>query len=233
MQKYVWVLVSVFMWLLSCSDKEAEKSIAGDVYMVSQKVGQDTLYGLSIHAYSLYPMASATVTPANASEKSYQLKAYPGFKTDFYYDTPVAELSKVKPATGNYHFEARFETGEIDIDDDVLGPEVLFPPKVKSCNYDTAQKQALLEWEKVNGADVYVFKLYKQDTLVFLSAAIPATYIKASFSETSPGWGKNFTPKTGTPFKLKLSAFKYEPGGDNFNVQASTSTDTQLIWGGE
>lgn len=231
MKKIFGALLIASITIIACNDNEAKKSVAGDAYMVSQLVGQDTLFGISIHAYSLYPMSSVIVTPENDNENSYSLQSYPGFKTDFYYDTPASQLSKQKPATGNYHFEARFETGEYHTDDDILGSEVLFPPKVETCSYDATKKQALIEWKTVTGADVYVVKLYKQDTLVFLSAAIPPEYKKVAFDANSSSWGKDFIPKAGTNFQARISAFKYEAGGDNFNVQASTSSDATLIWG--
>ena len=218
------------IFLASCN-KDEKVTVVGDVYVVTQVSGQDTLYGLSIHAYSFEPLSTVTVVPDNDPGTTHHLVAYQGFKTDFYYDTPEAELSTEKPTTGNYHFTAVFESGEVLETDDVLLNTVLYPPVIKECTYDVISSKAIIEWETATGADIYVIKLYDGDDLVFLSPALGSATKKVDFSANSSSWGQNYQPASGTSFKVVLSAFKYEPGGDSYNVQASTSSASTLVWG--
>lgn len=218
------------LFLASC-DKEEKVTVVGDVYVVTQLLGQDTLYGLSIHAYSFDPFSTVSVVPDGDPGTTYHLAAYPGFKTDFYYDTPEAELSAEKPTTGNYHFTAVFESGEVLETDDVLHSTILYPPVIKECSYDVVSAKATVEWETVTGADIYVIKLYDGDDLVFLSPALGSATKKVDFSGSSSSWGQNYQPGNGANFRMVLSAFKYEPGGDSYNVQASTNNESILVWG--
>ena len=229
MKQLTFAIIGSLAFLVSCN-KEDSVSAAGDVYIASQlsESGQDTLYGLSIHAYSFEPFSTVTV---NTSGATYNLAAYPGFKTDFYYDTPKNELTTEKPAAGNYHFRAVFESGEILETEDNLYSDVLFPPKFKECKFDVANSKAIIEWEAVANADLYVIRFYDDDELVFLSSAIDPAYKKMELNANGYGWGEDYTPETGTNFKVMLIAYKYETGGDDFNVQASTSNTTTLTWG--
>lgn len=219
--------------LTSCNKNEESVTAVGDVYVVTQRSGENILYGLSIHAYSFYAFSSVTVIPDTEPGTTYHLQSYPGFKTDFYYDTPESELTAVMPATGNYHFAANFENGKTDVADDVLSADFLIPPVIKECSYNTTTQKATIEWESVTGADLFVIKLYEDDELVFLSPAIDPKITEVEFSGTNSSWGKDYTPTAGTVFKARISAFKYETGGDSYNVQASTFADENLLWGEE
>lgn len=233
MKKLSFAVVASLAILTSCNKKEESVTVAGDVYVVTQRSGDDILYGLCIHAYSFYAFSNVTVNPVTEPGTTYHLQGYPGFKTDFYYDTPEAELSTEMPATGNYHFVANFENGKTDIDDDILSADFLVPPVIKECSFDATKNKAVIEWEKVTGADLYVIKLYDGDDLVFLSPALDPSLTKVDFGGTGTSWGQNYTPDAGTNFKMRFSAFKYEAGGDSYNVQASTFSDATLLWGGE
>ncbi|MDX9881567.1 MAG: hypothetical protein RBS73_05835 [Prolixibacteraceae bacterium] len=231
MKQLAFAIIGSLLFLASCNKDEDEVTVVGDVYVVSQLSGEDVVYGLSIHAYSLDAFASVTVNSNSDPGVTYHLEAYPGFKTDFYYDTPEDELSTEKPVTGTYHFTATFESGEVLTDDDVLATDVLIPPVIKTSDYDVTNSKAVVEWETVTGADLYVIKLYDDDELVFLSPAIDPNYKKVEFTSGSSSWGQEYVPVAGTSFKLVLSAFKYETNGDSYNVQASTSNESTLIWG--
>ncbi len=231
MKQLAFAIIGSLVFLVSCNKNEDNVTVVGDVYIVTQQSGSNVLYGLSMHAYSFDPFSSVTVDPNNAPGTTYNLAAYPGFKTDFFYDTPEEDLSTEKPATGTYHFTATFESGEVLTDDDVLTADVLIPPVIKKCEYDVTNSKAVIEWDAVAEADLYVVKLYDDDELVFLSPAIDPTYKKVDFTSNSGSWGQGYQPTTGTNFRMVLSAFKYETGGDNYNVQASTSNESTLEWG--
>lgn len=233
MKKLLFTLFAAVAILTSCNKKEDTASIVGDAYIVTQRSGENILYGLSIHAYSFYAFSNVTAIPDAEPGTTYHLQAYPGFKTDFYYDTPESELSTEKPVTGNYHFTANFENGKTNEADDNLSADFLIPPVIKECSYDVSSKKATIEWEAVASADLYVIKLYEDDELVLLSPALDPTVTKVEFTGTSSSWGQDYTPAEGTNFVARVSAFKYETGGDSYNVQASTSSDDNLLWGQE
>ena len=233
MKKLLFTLFTISAIFTSCNKNENNASIVGDVYLVTQRSGENILYGLSLHAYSFYALSSVTVSPNAEPGTTYHLQEYPGFKTDFYYDTPESELSTEKPAPGNYHFTASFENGKTNEADDYLAADFLVPPVITSCSYDVSSEKATIEWETVTGADLYVIKLYEGDELVLLSPAIDPSVTKVEFNAASSSWGQNYTPATGTNFVARLSAFKYEAGGDSYNVQASTFADDNLLWGEE
>ncbi len=231
MKKLVFavIIASIAVAFTSCNDDDDDVYVVGDVYAVSQLSGQDTVYGLSIHAYSLSSFSSVKVT--NGEGTVYNLKAYPGYETDFYYDTPTGELSMGKPVTGTYHFTATFKSGEVLETDDVLSSSILYPPVIKDCSYDVAKSKVFLEWEDVTDADLYVIKIYKDDTRVFLSPAFSVTTPKVEFDANSSYWENSYEPVTGDNLKLVLSAFMYETGGGGYDVQASTSSETSFVWG--
>lgn len=233
MKKLSFAILASLATLISCNKNEESATAVGDVYMVTQRSGENILYGLSIHAYSFYAFSSVTVSPDAEPGTTYHLQAYPGFKTDFYYDTPELELSTEKPATGNYHFITNFESGKTDVADDYLSADFLVPPVIKECSYDVSTQKATIEWENVTGADLFVIKLYEGDELVFLSPALDPTVTKVDFTGTGSSWGQDYTPTEGTNFVARVSAFKYEAGGDSYNVQASTFADESLFWGQE
>lgn len=230
MKKFAFVIISI-VFFSSCNKNDDSITAACDVYVVTQMSGQDTLYGLSMHAYAFYAMSSVVVNPTNDLTTTYHLQAYSGFPTDFYYDTPENELSTEKPVTGNYHFKATFENGNIDEEDDILYSDILYPPVITECTYDTSGSKAVLEWDPVTGADAYVIKVYHGDDLVFLSDLIDPDYTNVSFNASSVYWGDDYEPTSGTNLLIRVSAFKYEPNGDSYNVQASTSSDHDLVWG--
>ena len=168
---------------------------------------------------------------SEASDKIYHLQAYPEFKTDFYYDTSTNEFSKVKPATGKYSFEAVMEEGQTIQMEDQLTEDVIAPPVITKCEYVKAQSNAVLLWEALTGADVFVVKLYENNTLIFLTTAIDAkSYSGINFNATSQGWSKDFTPKAGTTYRVIVSAFKYESVANSYDIQASSITESTLLW---
>lgn len=233
MKKLSFAILACLATLISCNKSEESATAVGDVYIVTQRSGENILYGLSIHAYSFYPFSTVTVSPDAEPGTTYHLQAYPNFKTDFYYDTPELDLSTEKPVTGNYHFIANFESGKTDVTDDNLTADYLIPPVIKECSYDISTQKATIEWEAVAGTDLYVIKLYDDDELVLLSPALDPTVTKVEFTGTSTSWGQDYTPTEGTNFVARVSAFKYETGGDSYNVQASTFADDNLFWGQE
>jgi len=230
MKKIIVAVIAGMAFLTACN-KDDEKIATCDAYIVSQISGQDTLFGLSLHAYAYSSFSSVTVVPENASEIAYHLQSSEGYDYNYYYDTPDEDLSEEVPVSGNYHFSVVYGNKDTYETDDYVSGDILYPATITQCAYDKSSSQAVIEWNAVEDADKYVVKLYKGDNLVFLNSDEDETSSrKIEISATDSGWD-DYKPGSGDSFVVKIYAFMYEPNGDNNNIQAASFAESSLSWG--
>lgn len=224
-------IATCLIFLSSCNEDDSTYAV-GDVYLISHKEDNTLLYGLCIHSYSLTEaQSSVVVTLDEDSETSYHLKAYGSDATDFYYETDAEDMTTEMPAAGTYHFGVNFENGDVFECDDILTSDVLEPPVISECSYDTGENQVIFSWNTVENANGYVVKAYKDNTLVLLTSSLSTDIESVSFNENSTAWLNDYIPTDGTTYTVRINAFAYEEGGDTYNIQCITFSEEDIVWG--
>lgn len=226
------LIAVLFLTLLivSCNKSEDTSTGVGDVILVAKKSGSDTVYGLSIYAYSFNSFKSVTAVE-NENAKTYSLKVNQGYKTTFYYDTPDADFITVQPSAATYDFSAVFENGATDQFQDILTDKFLPLPIFNKTEYNSTDGLFEIKWDQVPEADSYSIHILDGSTLVFGSLELANTVNSYSINANGGGWASGFTPQNGSTYTVRLFAYLYEPGGNTYNLQASAMTETPIIWG--
>lgn len=225
-----FVLVSIALFLASCNKSKDEGSGTGDAIIVAKQSGTNTVYGLSLYAYSFSPFQSVKTTCAADPSKIYSLKVNQEYKTNFYYETPIADFTAAKPAASIYKFSAVFENGATNEFQDDLTDKVLAIPAIVKTEYTATSKELGVTWTPVTGADSYAINILDGTTLVYSSPELVNT-LKYLAVGSSSGWATGVTPVIGKTYTVRLLAFLYEPSGNSYNIQSVSITDKQVAWG--
>ncbi len=217
--------------MFSCIKSEDNGTGAGDAIIVAKKSGPDTVYGITLYAYTFSSFKSVTAVSTSLPEHTYTLKANQGYKTNFYYETPESELTTTKPAASTYNFSAVFDNGATDEFQDVLSDKVLEVPTIEKCEFNTTLNQLEITWASLTDADSYAINILDGSTAVFGSIELAKTLKSYSIKASGDGWANGFTPVAGHTYTVKLFAFLYENAADAYNVQASSVAETTVNWG--
>ncbi len=224
------IIVITFMFV-SCL-KEEDYEGFGDAYFVVEKVEQDTLKGLVLHAFSYSEFLSVTVTLQGNQDIRYELKPYLGYNQDFVWKTPANQLSTSLPATGDYVFNAIFNGGQTSTFYDKLTPEYILPPVIDVCEYVSTVKRVDVEWRDVAKADVYNVKLLNMnDSVLFVSEVYNSNITNFSFGESTRGWQTSSYPAKGQQVKVEVAAYLLEPGKSLDEIQAVSKSRRIIVWG--
>jgi hypothetical protein len=227
----VLATIVVSSMFVSCI-KETDYGGFGDAYFVVENVGQDTLKGLVLHAFSYSEFLSVTVNLQGNSEISYELEPYLGYSQDFVWKTPANQLSTALPPTGDYIFNAIFQGGQTKMFYDKLTSEYILPPVIDVCEFVNSVKRVDVEWQDVVKADVYNVKLLNMnDTVLFVSDVYNSNITNFSFGETTKGWQTSSYPATGQEVKVEVAAYLLEPGKSLDEIQAVSKSRRSIIWG--
>jgi len=225
------LLVMITTVLASCNKSQNEGSGTGDAIIVAKKSGTNTVYGVSLYAYSFSPFQSVKVTSSADATKTYNLKENQGYKTNFAYEAPDAEFTTTKPVASTYNFSAVFENGVTDVFQDDLTDKVLAVPTIEKSVYDATTTELTTTWLSVTDADSYAINILDGSTLVFGSLELANTIKTFTLSSTSSGWITGITPVVGKTYTLRLNAYLYEPNGNTYNMQAVSMAEKQITWG--
>jgi len=226
-----FVLVLITLFLASCNKSKDEGSGTGDAIIVAKQSGTNTVYGLSLYAYSFSPFQSVKVASSADATKTYNLKANQGYKTNFAYEAPNAEFTTTKPVASTFNFSAVFENGVTDVFQDDLTDKVLAVPTIEKSVYDATTTELTTTWLSVTDADSYAINILDGSTLVFGSLELANTIKTYTLSSTSSGWVTGVTPVVGKTYTLRLNAYLYEPKGNTYNMQAVSMAEKQITWG--
>lgn len=224
------IITALFLSLLvvSCNKSEDEASGVGDVILVAKKIGSNTVYGLSVYAYTFSSFKSVSVT---GSDQTISLKANQGYKTNFYYETPDAEFSTEQPLAGTYNFSAVFENGATDEFQDVLTDKYLPVADFTKSAFNSSNGMLEIEWSLLADANSYSVHIWDGSTQVFGSAVLANTVKSYAVSPNGGGWASGFAPQNGKTYTVKLFAYLFEPDGNTYNLQASSVAETTVTWG--
>jgi hypothetical protein len=229
--QYFSILIAL-LFLGSCNKDDEQGTGTGDVIIVAKQSGENTVYGISIYAYTLSSFSNVIVTVPAEEGKTYTLKSNEGFKTNFYYETPESEYTTTPPAATTYQFSATFENGVKQAFEDILTNAVLAPPVILKSEYNEVFHQLETNWELLNGAHSYAINILEGTEIVFRTPEITNNTQGAYLIKTDGGgWKTGFTPESGKTYTMRLFAHMYEPQGGSFNIQAISMADKSVVWG--
>lgn len=227
----LFLLVIVVVFMTSCLKTDDQASGTGDAVVVTKKIGNNTVYGISLYAYTFSAFKSVTVVSSSDASKTYTLSANQGYKSSFYYETPEAEFSPQPPSASTYNFSAVFDNGSTASFQDVLSDKVLPVPTIEKMEYDAVKNSLKITWTKITNADSYAVNILDGQTIVFGSAELSPSLTSYTISATGSGWASSSPPVNGKNYTVKLFAFQYESGVNAYDVQATAFTLVPMTWG--
>lgn len=231
-QLRIFSILMALLIMASCNKSEDQATGVGDALIVAKQSGGNTVYGLSIYAYTYSSFASITAVGSADPGKTYTLKSNQGFKTSFSYETPDSEYTTTKPAAATYNFAATFENGVNQTFQNVLTDKVLPVPTFEKCEYNDVEHQLEMNWPLISGATSYAVNILNGSKIVFASVEL-RNITKGAFAKTTSGggWDVGFTPKAGETYTVRLFAYMYEPGGGAYTIQSVSMADKSVVWG--
>lgn len=229
--QYFGILIALLL-MGSCNQDDDQGTGTGDAFIVAKQSGGNTVYGISIYAYTLSSFSSVTVAVPADEGKTYTLKSNEGFKTNFYYETPTGEYTTTRPPAAVYNFTATFVNGVKQEFQDNLTEAVLALPVIQKSEYNEVFHQLETNWALLNGAHSYAIHLLEGTEIVFRTPEITNNTQGAYLIKTDGGgWKTGFTPESGKTYTMRLFAHMYEPQGGSFNIQAISMADKSVVWG--
>ncbi len=230
-QLRIFTILIAAILMVSCNKNDDQATGVGDILIVTKQTGPNTVYGISIYAYSLSPFASVSVKGTSDPGKTYLLKSNKNFKTNFYYETPDNEFSATKPAADTYIFSATFENGVSQVFQNILTDKVLPIPAIGKCEYNVIDHQLEVKWTLIQEASSYSVNILDDSKLVFGSTELKNTWDAFYISAAGSGWDVGFTPVAGKTYTVRLFAYLYEPGGGVYNIQSTSMAESTVVWG--
>ena len=215
----------------SCIKTNNQDSGVGDAVIVAKKIGSNTEYGIALYAYTLSSFKSVTAVSELHPEKIYTLKSNQGFTTNFFYQTPDNEFTTTVPEASTYTFTFTFANGVSNSFQNLLSNKGLAPPNIEKCEYVASLSSIEVTWTLLIDADSYAINIWDGPTLVFASSELIKTKNYYSILGSGNGWANGFTPQNGKTYTVRLLAFLYEPNGGSYNMQATSMTETPVVWG--
>lgn len=217
--------------MVSCFGEEKAEGF-GDAFIVTEVVGQDTLKGLSLHAFSYSEFSSVTVNLTGSTAAIYNLSPYMGYKQDFIWTMAISQFSNKLPATGDYVFNAIYSDGQSQVFYDKLTTDYILPPVIKVCEYVTSSQRVDVKWDAVSKADVYNIKLMNlNDTILFVSDVYSSSILNYSFGTNTNGWQSATFPTSGQNVKVEVAAYLLESGSSLNDIQAISKSRKTITWG--
>jgi len=217
--------------LTSCDDDDpAPLSAVVDVYIQDLKTDAGVKYGVVINATANYEIKTATVTAPGTDGKTYQLTATSN-KRSFVFVPGTTDYTTELPVKGNYSYEITSVAGDKITGTDAVGEEKLAPIAIKTA---TMSGQKLkVTWDKLNGADSYMVRLYSSDKseLLFSGSLLTSDKTEFEFGKSTATWASGKSPVANTNYVVELIGIKFETGvtaGKTDNIQF-ISLDTKTI----
>lgn len=217
--------------ILSCSKKEDVATGVGDAIIIVKKSGTNTVYGVSLFAYTYSAFQSVKAVSSAAPEKTLTLKANQGYNSNFYLEAADNEFTTTKPAASIYKFSAIFENGATDEFQNELTDKVVAPAILDTCQYKPTRHLLRVVWKDVVDAESYSISIYDGSTVVFASLELDPKIKAYSIVSYGSGWASGFTPENGKTYTVKVFAYLYETTKTAYNVQAVSVVESPVVWG--
>lgn len=230
---FICLSVSVFT-LVSCLDDPAPEplQVIVDVRIQDMQTDAGVRYGIVIYATSNYELKSAKVTGPGTSGEVYELTASTD-KRQFVFIPETGDYTAALPPKGDYSFEITSTSDEKLTGKDVVGDEKLPSIVIKT----TTMENQLLKttWDKVQGADSYVLRLFSEDkeNLLFASTFLASDKVEYEFGTSTLRWVDGRFPVANTNYVVELLGIKFETGATydiGNNVQFITLDSKTIKW---
>lgn len=227
-------LILIIFSISSCNKTQEDATGIGDAIIVSKKPGANIVYGYYLYAYTFSSFQSVKAELVNniVADVVYNLKSNQGYKTNFYYETPDAEFTTIRPTASVFNFSAVFENGatgqfQDDVSDKVLAVPVIDNEKTA---YNSTNQELGIYWAAVPDANSYAINIFDGPNLVYSSIELANTVKYYAVGAVS-GWATGITPVVDKKYTVRLLAFLYEPNGNSYNIQAISIADKEITWG--
>ncbi len=227
----IFILLLIAAIAGSCNKSDTQGTGVGDAVIVAKKIGSNTEYGIALYAYTFSSFKSVTAVSALNPGKTYTLKANQGYTTNFYYQIPDADFTTTVPEATTFTFSATFTNGVSNSFQDILTNKALPLPVFEKCQYNSTTSSIDITWTLLTDADSYAINIWDGTTLVFGSTELIKTKNYYTIAGSGNDWANGFTPQNGKTYTVRLLAFLYEPGGDSYNMQATSMSETPVVWG--
>lgn len=215
----------------SCVDLDVDKQTLADAFITAKIVDGDTLYALSGYISSNTTMKSVTMKSPDGNQ-SVDLKQIDYYGYYFEKELKDEDYTSQKPVIGNYKFEIEYEDKTICDTTNYVSADILAPITIKEVKPDSTNKSIVINWVKNSVADYYVVRIFKDDSIVYITNEIDPGYSSMNVSNYSSGWVNNYYPEAGDSMKVVISGILYESGSSqNTKFQSvSNSSEVGVVW---
>jgi hypothetical protein len=229
--KYILVaIVTGAVVLTGCSGDNSEQEAFGDASVVVKRTGSTNIYGLNLHAFNTTKMSSATAYLKSKPTIAYTLEPYQNLLTDYIFETAPNSFTTTIPAAGDYIFKVKFFNGDTVTYTNTLAGDIVLPPELVKCSFNTTLKLVETEWKQVDNASFYNVKLYDSKGLaLFVSPLFVSSRTSYSFGLNAQGWQTSNLASINTQLTLTISSYLVESGINSTLFQATGRTSTQVV----
>lgn len=226
------ILIMVLPVLFSCNFLENEKSYVADTYIIVSISGEDTIYALEAYAQSNYSMSSVTLT--SEADSNFECELEPaGYYGTYYQKSAVPEdFSTVKPAESVYRFSIVFSDETSDVVEDHITSSIILPPVISEVISDKLTNSISITWQQTDNADIYTIKMFRNDTLVYLSNLIDESISSKEITFDSNGWYSYSNINPGDSLDIIVVGILKETGNsETIRLQSLSLSDTvTTVW---
>lgn len=218
--------------LSSCLSYDLEDTGFADALIIVKTNETQTLYGLSLHTFSTKSISSVSAFPRSQPDITYNLTPYQNLKTDYVYETPAGSFSSVLPVTGDYIFKVNYSNGDTLTFINKLNSDIVMPPVIKKCSFNTSLQGVEIEWNTVENDDFYNVKMMdEQGKVIFVSPVFYPITTSYTLREDTQGWQLSSRPAEEAQVTVEVSSFRMESGGGNNHFQATGRSTQTITWG--
>jgi len=217
--------------LTSCVKSDEQVSGVGDAIIVSKEIDGNTMYGVSLYAYTYSEFKTVTAVGSANTAKTYTLNSNQGYKTSFYYEAPDQEFSLTRPSGDTYTFAAVFQNGQQEVFQDILTDKVLPVPNIKKLEYKSEDRSLTVTWDDLSTAEGYAINLSDENNnVVYATNILGKSLTSYIILSSGTSWVASSGAVNGKTYKLRLYAFAYEAEPNTYNVQATSIVGKTIVW---
>lgn len=220
-----------FVTFFSCIDLDTEDQNLPDVYICSKVVDGDTLYALGGYVTSNTTMKSVTMkSPDGSFSADFQKMDYYGY----YFEKKISEEDFVsqKPVKGYYKFEITYDDLNTCDTSDYLSTEVLSPIKIEEVKPNSENQSIGISWVKNSIADYYIVRIFRNDSVIYISNNIDPGYSSMNVYAASSGWTVDESPETGDSLSIMMTGVLIESSVSEYAEfqSVSFSSGVGVVW---
>jgi len=208
LRSFLVLFASVFI-MVSCNDSSDDPALQalGDVYVRCMKVGDKVQYAPVYNAFSNYIISSSSVETPDGN--SIKLKATEGGGRVFNNLSSGPNYSSDDVENGTYTFTVTNSAkGKLVVKDKLLEGR-LDPIEIAKFNYNSSTKRFTIDWNDVEGKDIYTFKIMTEIDGEVLFVSIPMYNSEINPTDVIEGrrYGNIVEGKT---YVVGIFAYKFE-----------------------